>query len=391
MKRYFIPLLLLLSVPLWAGNIPTPFYVDTAGNDSNTGLATDNAWATVAKVNAFSRTNKANYTESFDSWLDVGAVTVSSDNSISPDGALTTDNIIVAAVNRGKQIIAAATPATSKTWTASAWVSSDTACTMTMTIGSDGVRRILDSQLTITTTPTRRTITTTADNTDIGNVNMWVWRNNGTTDNCTSISAWGAQLEEASVETPYVPVPETTPVTASFQPGDNVLFKRGETWAETLTVPSSGTSGAHITYGAYSTGVYPKITGGLDENSKTYVDYGAETITFTDIAGTGTSTIYTSNAVMYEGIDNQVAVSISGTGCTYSLNGGAYAASADNVIVNDNVTVRGTSSGSFSTGVPCTLTMGSVSDVYTMTTRAEPANWRRLPNFPEYPTFPTWH
>jgi hypothetical protein len=37
----------------------------------------------------------------------------------------------------------------------------------------------------------------------------------------------------------------------SFSPGDIVLFKRGETWREQLKVPSSGSAGSPITFGAY--------------------------------------------------------------------------------------------------------------------------------------------
>ena len=66
---------------------------------------------------------------------------------------------------------------------------------------------------------------------------------------------------------------------AMFNPGDCILFKRGETWDETLTVPSSGTSGAHITYGSYSGGRKPLITT-VDLNGQTYVD-----VSFTDMWG----------------------------------------------------------------------------------------------------------
>lgn len=46
-----------------------------------------------------------------------------------------------------------------------------------------------------------------------------------------------------------------------FLPGDKILFKRGETWRETLTVPSSGAVGSPITFGAYGSGSLPKIYG----------------------------------------------------------------------------------------------------------------------------------
>jgi type II secretory pathway pseudopilin PulG len=49
---------------------------------------------------------------------------------------------------------------------------------------------------------------------------------------------------------------------SSFSAGDNIYFKRGETWSDTLEIPSSGSSGNNITFGAYGTGILPVITGG---------------------------------------------------------------------------------------------------------------------------------
>jgi hypothetical protein len=46
---------------------------------------------------------------------------------------------------------------------------------------------------------------------------------------------------------------------ATFAAGNKVLFKRGETWQERLTVPSSGSDGKHIIFGAYGSGALPKI------------------------------------------------------------------------------------------------------------------------------------
>ncbi len=48
---------------------------------------------------------------------------------------------------------------------------------------------------------------------------------------------------------------------SSFNPGDNVLFKREEIWREALVVPSSGSSGNPITFGAYGSGEKPIISG----------------------------------------------------------------------------------------------------------------------------------
>jgi parallel beta-helix repeat protein len=48
---------------------------------------------------------------------------------------------------------------------------------------------------------------------------------------------------------------------SSFNPGDSVLFKRGDVWREELTVSSSGTAGNLITFGAYGSGAMPIING----------------------------------------------------------------------------------------------------------------------------------
>jgi hypothetical protein len=47
----------------------------------------------------------------------------------------------------------------------------------------------------------------------------------------------------------------------TFQPGDSILLRRGDTWRETLYVTSSGTSADWITYGAFGSGDKPRILG----------------------------------------------------------------------------------------------------------------------------------
>ncbi len=50
---------------------------------------------------------------------------------------------------------------------------------------------------------------------------------------------------------------------STFAPGDQILFKRGEVWRETLVPPSSGTAGNSIKFDAYGSGDAPTITGYL--------------------------------------------------------------------------------------------------------------------------------
>lgn len=51
---------------------------------------------------------------------------------------------------------------------------------------------------------------------------------------------------------------------ASFVAGDQILFKRGESWRESLVPPSSGAAGSPIRFDAYGTGEAPTITGYQD-------------------------------------------------------------------------------------------------------------------------------
>lgn len=46
-----------------------------------------------------------------------------------------------------------------------------------------------------------------------------------------------------------------------FSPGDQILFKAGDSWNERLNITVSGTAGNVITFGSYGTGLKPIITG----------------------------------------------------------------------------------------------------------------------------------
>jgi len=48
---------------------------------------------------------------------------------------------------------------------------------------------------------------------------------------------------------------------ATFAAGDQILFKRGQVWNESLAPPSSGASGNPIVFDAYGTGEAPTLTG----------------------------------------------------------------------------------------------------------------------------------
>jgi hypothetical protein len=57
----------------------------------------------------------------------------------------------------------------------------------------------------------------------------------------------------------------------TFSAGDSVLFNRGDVWNGTaLVVPSSGSSGSPITFGAYGSGANPIIKGATNLNTSGY-------------------------------------------------------------------------------------------------------------------------
>jgi parallel beta-helix repeat protein len=83
---------------------------------------------------------------------------------------------------------------------------------------------------------------------------------------------------------------------SAFRPGDSILFKKGGVWREQLIIPSSGTAGNPITFGAYGTGAKPIISGA-------------------DIVGTGGWTLYSGKIYVtnVSGINSPTQLYVDGT------------------------------------------------------------------------------
>jgi len=73
------------------------------------------------------------------------------------------------------------------------------------------------------------------------------------------VSSSGSDANSGTQVLPWKTIAKVNSV--SFSPGDFILFKRSETWRETLNVPSSGSAVSPITFGAYGTGDLPNIYG----------------------------------------------------------------------------------------------------------------------------------
>jgi hypothetical protein len=77
---------------------------------------------------------------------------------------------------------------------------------------------------------------------------------------------------------------------ASFNAGDSVLFAKGCTFSETLTVPSSGSAGNLLTFGAYGSGAAPVLDGANYSITATDKDYIG--ITGLELSGSAVAGLY---------------------------------------------------------------------------------------------------
>ena len=87
---------------------------------------------------------------------------------------------------------------------------------------------------------------------------------------------------------------------------------------------------------------------------------------FTDKTDVALNTEYKSNAITVSGINAATAISI--VGGTYAINGGTYTSASSTVSLGNTVKVRKVSSSSYSTTKSATLTIGGVSDTFSVTT-----------------------
>ena len=97
------------------------------------------------------------------------------------------------------------------------------------------------------------------------------------------------------------------------------------------------------------------------------VDTIPDAFVFVDITAATVDTVYESNEITVAGINDASPISIDTVG-EYSINGKAYTSDAGLISLGETVKVRLTSSGSALTAVSSTLSIGTISDIYTVTT-----------------------
>ena len=79
---------------------------------------------------------------------------------------------------------------------------------------------------------------------------------------------------------------------STFQPGDSILFNRGDVWTESLVPQSSGTNGSPINFDAYGTGAPPTFTaavGALPGTGWTTISATVQKIDLTSFAAAAPS------------------------------------------------------------------------------------------------------
>lgn len=93
-----------------------------------------------------------------------------------------------------------------------------------------------------------------------------------------------------------------------------------------------------------------------------------DAFTLDDITGANVSQEYPSNAISVVWINTTTAITISGTGASYSVNNGSYTTNAGQVNANDTVRVLLTSAPTSDTTMIATLTIGWISEDFSVKT-----------------------
>ena len=104
----------------------------------------------------------------------------------------------------------------------------------------------------------------------------------------------------------------------------------------------------------------------------TAVDNTPDTFSFTALTNKSKSTSIESNTVTISGIENNITISVSGG--EYKIGEGNYTTVAGTIDNDENVTLRQTSSSSYSTKTTTSLTIGDTTKAFDVTTLAAPSS-----------------
>jgi hypothetical protein len=89
-----------------------------------------------------------------------------------------------------------------------------------------------------------------------------------------------AATANGSLATPWKTLAQVNSNMSLFQPGDQILFKRGQKFSGNLTISRSGTAGNPIVFGAYGTGAAPLFYGTGSAITSLFYLYNRSYVTF---------------------------------------------------------------------------------------------------------------
>src|SRR6056300_459454 len=190
-----------------------------------------------------------------------------------------------------------------------------------------------------------------------------VSRNSTNTSNTITISGMGTG--------------DTATVSLSGTAGSKQYSKNGGSYTSSSGTAQNGDTFAvrGTASGSYSSTVTVILTVGSTADTYSITTEGEpadttpDAFNFTDQSNLSLSTLTYSNNVTISGINQAVSVSAT-NGAQFSINGGSYVTSGS-ISNGQTLRVRLTTSGSYSTSVSTTVTVGGTSDVWSITTRAQ--------------------
>ncbi len=206
----------------------------------------------------------------------------------------------------------------------------------------------------------------------ISGATISVLRDNGDTASTTTASAggYGMPLPNGSYDI-TAKLPDNRELTKSFTlSGQNkkIDFEQddfsGSTTTTTTTTSTTTTSSSTSSTTSSSTSTTSITT------TTTLADSTPNSFTFADQTNVPLSTTITSNSITVLGINTPAGISV--TGGSYSINGEPFTSATGTVYNGRTVTVQVTSSGSYFTKTDATVTIGGVSDTFSVTTLPSP-------------------
>jgi len=155
--------------------------------------------------------------------------------------------------------------------------------------------------------------------------------------------------------------------------GSGVSFSSTTATTTTATITSSGSYSSGVSYTVTLSGNGTSAQVSLASTTRAEDTDPVCSPTSTSSSGVNPSTSNTSSGCTISGLDSgtSVSTSFSGTG-QYKINSGSWTTGTSSVSNGDVIYINMTSSGSYSTGLTGTVTVGSHGDTfgYTVTTRA---------------------